>query len=368
MKLLIFTQAVDENNPVLGFFLDWIREFAKHCESVVVICLYKGKHDLPANVKVLSLGKENNRGTQTRERKTWARIKYLINFYKFIWQERKNYDAVFVHMNQVYVILGGWLWRWWNKKIGLWYAHGHVPFSLRVAEKMTNIVFTSTVGGFRLKSPKIEVVGQGMDIEKFKPVTEKKENGKFRIITVGRISPTKDYETLIKAIEIIAAAEVSPDVKVNIVGEPGTPEQEKYFLDLQTLVKTANLEKFINFIGPIPNNSIVGYLQSADLFVNMSHTGSLDKAVLEAMTVGLPILTCNEAFVEFIPDDLRDSLLFKKGEAGEMAIKIKNIRSLTNRQKAAIGQKLNAVIIQQHSLKNLIKKILDNYINVELKS
>ena len=56
-RLLITTQAVDLDDPVLGFFHRWIEEFAKHCESISVICLKEGRHDLPDNVHVYSLGK-----------------------------------------------------------------------------------------------------------------------------------------------------------------------------------------------------------------------------------------------------------------------------------------------------------------------
>ena len=59
MKLLICTQKVDTNDDNLGFFHDWIKEFARHCEKVTVICLYKGEYGLPKNVIVKSLGKEN---------------------------------------------------------------------------------------------------------------------------------------------------------------------------------------------------------------------------------------------------------------------------------------------------------------------
>ena len=58
MKLLIVTQAIDSEHPILGFFHRWVEEFAKHCEHVHVICLQAGKHSLPANVTVHSLGKE----------------------------------------------------------------------------------------------------------------------------------------------------------------------------------------------------------------------------------------------------------------------------------------------------------------------
>ena len=38
-KLLIVTQAVDTEEPALGFFVRWIEELAKRVESVEVICL-----------------------------------------------------------------------------------------------------------------------------------------------------------------------------------------------------------------------------------------------------------------------------------------------------------------------------------------
>ena len=58
MRLLILTQKVDINDNNLGFFHRWIEEFARHCESVIVVCLQKGEYHLPPNVKILSLGKE----------------------------------------------------------------------------------------------------------------------------------------------------------------------------------------------------------------------------------------------------------------------------------------------------------------------
>src|SRR3989344_7009072 len=75
MQLLIITQTVDKNDPILGFFHRWIEEFAKNFEKVTVICLEMCEHHLPKNVKVLSLGKEAGR----------SKFQYLFRFYKYIW-------------------------------------------------------------------------------------------------------------------------------------------------------------------------------------------------------------------------------------------------------------------------------------------
>jgi len=80
MKLLIITQIVDRDDAILGFFHRWIEEFAKHCEQITVICLKEGKHNLPKNVQVLSLGKEDGA----------SKVRYLFNFYRFVWNERKT--------------------------------------------------------------------------------------------------------------------------------------------------------------------------------------------------------------------------------------------------------------------------------------
>jgi len=357
MKLLIITQKVDQNDDILGFFVGWITEFAKHCEKVTVICLQKGDYDLPENTKVLSLGKEKNPATDCRL--PTAKLKYIFNFYKYIFRERKNYDAVFVHMNPEYVILGAPFWKLWGKKIALWYAHGAVPFTLKLAEKMTDIVFTSTKSGFRLVSKKKKVVGQGIDTEKFQPRTEaEKKPGIFKIVTIGRISPVKDYETLINAAEILAKKGL--EIKVDIVGAAGLPEQEKYLSDLKEAVARKNLSGVINFAGAVSNKDIAARLQSADLFVNMSHTGSLDKAILEAMACELPILTCNEALAEVL-GDYGNQLMYSKKDFRALANKIIGIANLSSEKRKNLGMRLREIVARNHGTAGLIAKIMASY-------
>jgi glycosyltransferase involved in cell wall biosynthesis len=348
MKLLILTQKVDINDDILGFMHGWIKEFSKHCESVIVVCLQKGEHELPKNVKVLSLGKERR----------VSRIKYFFNFYKYIWQERNNYDTVFVHMNKEYVVLGGLLWRILGKKICLWYAHGYAPFSLKISERLAHVIFTSTKSGFRLPSKKVNVVGQGIDVDKFRITNYELRitNNLFSIITVGRISPVKGYDILIKAIEILNKE--GNNLKVNIVGGAGLKEQEEYLSDLKKMVKEKKLEGVINFVGSVSNKNIINYLQSANLFVNMSSTGSLDKAMVEAMACELPVLTCNEAMKEIL-GDLQDLLMYGKGDYNGLAKKINIIRGMEEGEIENLGKKLREIVKNNHSQEGLIKKIIN---------
>lgn len=345
MRILIITQKVDINDGVLGFMHGWIEAFARRFERVIVICLEEGEHHLPKNVRVLSLGKEKGR----------SRWRSLRRFYAYIWQERKNYDAVFVHMTQIYVLLGGLPWRMLGKKVGLWYAHGHVPFTLRLAEPLTHIIFTSTRSGCRLESKKVHMIGQGIDTRRFQIAERRTSSNVFRIVSVGRISPVKAYETLIEATERLVAKGL--DVRVTIVGGAGTAEQEPYGTKLKENVRAKGLGKVVRFAGVVPNKDILPYLHDADVFVNPSQTGSLDKAAAEAMASGLPMLTANEAFKEVL-GEYRESLMYERASTQALAEKIEWLAGLRPEERAKIGAGLRNLIAQHHGLEGFVEKIV----------
>ncbi|MFH0892331.1 MAG: glycosyltransferase family 4 protein [Candidatus Falkowbacteria bacterium] len=391
MKLLICTQKVDINDDVLGFFHSWIREFAKHYEKVTVICLYKGEYDLPENVKVLSLGKERKKNFQSRigpvvptglygfsifppeadppladnfqsiiNFQFFNKIAYILKFYKYIFSEKGNYDKVFVHMNSEYAVLGGGLWRLWNKKIGLWYVHKAIPWQLRIAEKFVDVIFTASKESCNLKSNKIRVIGHGIDLEKFQITnpkfqtlpTGRQVNSKFVIVYVGRISRIKNQELLIRAIDILR----NDDLSVKLIG--GTVyDQDKDYLDkLKKLVKEKKLDDVIEFVGAVPNKDIGGYYGEADLALNLCPTGGVDKAVLEAMAAGVPVIVFNKTFADVL-GDYKEEMILRAENAEELAGKIKNIMGWGVEKRESAGKDLRGVVKENYGLESLIGKI-----------
>lgn len=351
MKLLIVTQKVDQDEQLLGFFIRWIQELAKRFAHITILCLQKGNCDLPNNVNVYDLGKDRGYG----------KARQAYEFYKRIIEERKNYDAVFVHMNPVWVILGGLWWRLNKKLITLWYAHGHVSSKLKLAERLSNVIFTSTKEGFRLSSRKVKIVGQGIDVELFAP-GERVASDIFRIISVGRIAPSKDYETLVNAMGVLKETQ---KFRVDIWGGPGKPEDLDYMMRIEELVHAKGMEENIKFHGPISNVKIVGELRSSDLFVNMGRTGSLDKAVLEAMATGQIVLTSNEAFKSIL-ENLKDELMFSPGEYRELAEKIQEIKSWNEDRRSRVSQELRSIVIRSHRLEDLIQRISDTILTTNV--
>lgn len=257
-------------------------------------------------------------------------------------------------MNPFYALLGAPFWLWWGKKVSLWYAHGHVPLLLQIADRLIDIAFTSTPEGYRLKSKRLRIVGQGINTEKFIPAQDVLWNdAPLRLVSVGRISPTKNYATLFRALQRIPREMVA---SVKIVGRPATERDEKYFTELRDMVHEFRLEDIVQFQDAVPNKDLVPILQNADVFVSMSHTGSLDKANLEAMSCGLVLITCNEAFASLL-GAYTEKLMYEKENDSELSAKLIAISILGASQRRKLGLLLRSIVMADHTLSQLISRI-----------
>lgn len=324
VNLLILTQKIDINDPILGFFHRWTEEFAKHCNKLTVVCLWEGEHHLPENVKVLSLGKEQP--NVSSKMLIVKKLRYVLNFYRYIWQERKNYDSIFVHMNPIYLVWGGLFWRMLRKRTSLWYTHKNVDLKLRIAEKFSNTIFSASKESFRMSTKKLQVVGHGIPVEVFKNQrsSDYKLEDKLKIISAGRITEIKNLDTLIKASGILKKKGLS--FEVSLIGPTMGEGDKEYFEHLKTLVLKHDVTEEVKFLGSVPNNKIAQYYWKNDLSINLAPTGGVDKATLESMASGLLVLASNIAFDEYF-GKYKDILMFKEKDEKDLAEKIINLVS-----------------------------------------
>ncbi len=353
MNLLITTQVVDRTDPRLGFFHRWIEEFAKHCEHVTVICLFEGAHSLPPNVTIYSLGKEKSSGHVSK-------LQYAVRFLKLIFSLRNSYDEVFVHMNPEYVVLGGIWWRLWHKRIGLWYLHKSVDLKLRLATLLTNVVFTASKESFRLASTKVQYVGHGIDVLQF-AYAEKQTSAptELRLITVGRLSPSKKVHVLIGAVRVFAKSHSSINLFLTVVGDASSGEDQNYAKELSMQGRVLPSNATLALVGAKTNDDVAKMLGEYDLFIHASTgTGSVDKAVLEPLLCGVPVITTSEAFKDlltpyglYVPEGTSDEETEER-----MAKAIETYLQRTDREE--VRRAIRATVAEKFSLVDLIPRIL----------
>jgi glycosyltransferase involved in cell wall biosynthesis len=345
MKLLIVTQAVNARHPVLGFFVRWIEEFAKHAE-VQVICLEKGEYALPENVHVYSLGKERG----------GSRGSSIFTFYTLVWRLRHNYDVVFVHMNPEYFVLAGTLWRLWGKRTALWYTHKNVNLWLRIAVAFANTIYTASKESFRLKTRKLKVMGHGIDTTRQIP-DHVPATGVTRLMTSGRISTTKGLAVIIGAFLELQKRGIASTLTA--FGAPVSAEDMRYQEALSVTLAEQGKNPNEVFVGSVPHAELPRRRASMDYFLHASETGSLDKTVLDAAMSDVIPISSSEAYGEFLAG-FEKYLVYPKGDSAALADRVLALQSLPEEQRAGIRAALKNRVIEKHSLQSLISAIVKN--------
>ena len=283
MKLLIVTQTIDLEDPVLGFFVRWTEELSKRVEHTEVICLKGGTHDLPEAVRVHSLGKE-------RGRPALGGLTYACRFLSLAWRLRRDYDAVFVHMNQEYVILAGWLWKLLGKRIYMWRNHYAGSWATDLAAAFCTKVFCTSKHSYTAKYKKTVFMPVGVDTERFCPdsrVTRKPHS----ILFLARMAPSKRPEMLLDALVMLARKNMP--FTATFVGSP-LPEDEPYYEGLRARAGTLGFGDRVTFLPAVPNDKTPDLYRAHAVFVNTSPSGMLDKTIFEAAACGCAVLAASE--------------------------------------------------------------------------
>ena len=337
MRLLIVTQAVDLDDPVLGFFHRWIEEFATRFERIHVICLFEGRHRLPGNVFVHSLGKD----------KGASRIEYVWNFYKFIWTLRSEYEKVFVHMNQEYVLLGGKSWRFLRKPVYLWRNHYAGSLLTDLAAILCTNVFCTSRFSYTAKYKKTRLMPIGIDTEAFAPGNVERKDS---ILSLGRIAPSKRLDLLIEAIALLKKEGI--EIHADVYGD-ALARDAAYFQSLQNTVRERGLSELIRFRPGVPNYETPRVYSSYSIFVNASGSGMYDKTIFEAAACAALPLAASRDWAELT--DQR--LFFKESDARDLAEKIETLLKLPSQEKNSLREKVRS-ITEAHSLKVLAAELV----------
>ena len=139
---------------------------------------------------------------------------------------------------------------------------------------------------FKIKEKKLCTIYNPVDIKSLLTIEEdytfdKEFSDYFNIVTLGRLTYQKGQWNLIYAIKDIVVQ--YPKVRLYILGD-GELKNE-----LEELVKKLELEEHVFFLGFISNAH--KFLRQCDLFVLTSLFEGLGNVLLEAMALGLPVIS-----------------------------------------------------------------------------
>lgn len=126
----------------------------------------------------------------------------------------------------------------------------------------------------------------------------------FKIVSVGRLSPEKGFDLLIKAVAELAPK--YPQLKLYILGDgplKGT---------LKSLVEQLGIQNHVYFLGQRRNPFFI--VKRADVFALTSHYEGQSMVILEALTVGTNVLASDIIANRYVLEDEKYGMLVEKNE------------------------------------------------------
>ena len=254
-------------------------------DSVTVFTTEKYLDHLPKNVRVHEIAWEKNSPV-----KNMASIMKAI--YPFLLKNRKS--VLFSHMTDVHAALVAPLARLLGIRHILWYAHAKNSIYLIWSSLFVSQIVSSTPGScnIKLKSKKVTFINQGISQRTF-PFYTRSLAKRQKIIYYGRLDPSKNIHLLVTVVEELRARGTS--MTLDIFGKPSNSISEEYISALKASPQLRRIQKYISLHDSISRNSISRIANDFDVFLNL-FSGSLDKALIEATLMGLPVVTWNSQY------------------------------------------------------------------------
>ena len=186
---------------------------------------------------------------------------------------------------------------------------------------------------------KIYLLPNYVDIAHFKPIeTEKMPNV---LIFIGRLHRQKNLLMLLQVMGQL------PQFKLQIIGEGP-------LWDELIAIKNKNKMQNIEFLGLIPNEELPTYLNKAEAFILVSPIEGHPKALIEAMSCGLPCIGSN---VEGIRDIIVDGETGVLCERNVEDIKRGILKLFEDREKMKeMGRKAREFVVENYSMDKILER------------
>lgn len=272
------------------------------------------------------------------------RVRRVSKFYK-----KHNYD-----------IIHSWQWsndwtealaaklvgkKWMYTKKAMGFANKHWKIKSKLADFIVTI--NDEMRAYFPNKKTQRLIPLGIDTTYYSSQKNTVNNDVFTIITVANLVPVKGIEILLHALKEIN----SDTVELKILGDSDNDYSKK----MKALTSSLHLEHQVQFLGR--QLDVRPYISESDLYViptlNQGRKEGMPMALVEAMSMGIPLLGSNITGINFVLKDFKE-LLFEAGNAKALSKKIVEIQSMSIEERSALGRQLRSYCEEHYSLSAFI--------------
>lgn len=269
----------------------------------------------------------------------------LRNMLYTIWQHRKTVDLVLIDTYSTTAFYYAWLCAKLCTWSGIKYVPilhgGNLPARFQNSPQKCKTVFGNSITNIAVSAylqQYLEKAGfKGTVIEN--SICLEEYDFKHRTSLQPNLLWVRSFhETYNPLMAIHVVNELKPrypDVHLTMVG----PDVDGSMEECKQLSSLLEVEGQITFTGKLTKQEWTALAQQHDVFINTTHYDNLPVSVLEAMALGLPVVSTNVGGIPYIIKDRQNGLLVNPGEPSEMA---DSIQQLIRDEELSASVSLNA--------------------------
>lgn len=229
------------------------------------------------------------------------------------------------------------------RKIASYFINDYVVVSQDLMDWVTQVV--------KVKPQRLHLIQNGVEVPKKFVGVRESESGIKTISTVGRLDPVKNQALLLKAFKRVL--DNFPTARLKIVGDGS--EKEK----LKMLAQDLSITDSVDFMGY--REDVKEQLSTSDVFVLSSHYEAMPMTILEAMALGIPVVTTDVGGIRHFVDE---SYVNYTQANDEKMLAFSIERQISNpdeyREKLRRAHKL---VLENYSISAMSKRYLNLYFN-----
>lgn len=211
------------------------------------------------------------------------------------------------------------------------------------------------VSGFGVPQARIHVIPNGVDVARFRPVSEQgtARSARFTVGFVGSLKPWHGVLQLASAFALLRRR--SPNTVLCIVGDgPERPALERH-------IQALGIQEAVHFTGKVAPAAVPGLLATMDVAVapypNLANCYFSPLKLFEYMAAGVPVVASRIGQIPDLIEDGRTGILTPPGNIPALAAALYSLRC-SARLRGTLAQEARRYVVAHHTWAGVVDRIL----------
>ncbi len=201
---------------------------------------------------------------------------------------------------------------------------GNLPERIQKNRKMSDFIFQNAkiniapsnylLEAFKMCSYEVQYIPNSIALENY-PFTERTVV-RPRLLYVRAFSQVYNPQMAIYVLHKVLKK--YPDAKLCMVG----PDKDGTLEKTKDLARQLGIENHVVFMGKMEKQAWIVLSKEYDIFINTTNFDNTPVSVMEAMALGLPVVSTNVGGIPYLVQDGKEAILVDPNDANAMAQKI----------------------------------------------